>query len=513
MLARQAWPRAGPVAVLITVICTFFMLDSVHGAFCTPNSGTCWPDRATLNSWISTLSGATSVWLWDKTPEKFLSSSVTMNALKTNFPGIIVAPVSEKDLLSSLQFALRYKIRVVTRCSGHDYNGRSNGRGVMMIRMEKLDFVEYNPDDETVMFMSGATHEDVYSALAGVDRIFVGALSKSVCPAGCLAGGCHGLFSRRYGLGVESILEIRLMLYNGTTITATRNSNADLFHAYLGAGQNSFGVAVSFKAQTYPAPRQILRLEVSLYLYNPKLSGATSPNLFSEYIFNVRWFNSMPDELSGMLVFDNDVVFIRFFYTGGDYVGAFNALQPLLNSPYRRSVDPIVNYTSILDVVRHLQPDASELFSRSFFANAFLAPQPSMLNNLSRMIGETKPPMLLWLTFGAAVRSGSVGSVPAGMRSAMYEVLFKDTWFDPSEDELRMEYVSTTYLPALYSFGDSSYNNEYTTWSNLYNVLGDWKKRFFGDYDRLLRAKQKYDPCNYFTVKYGVASDLPSATC
>ncbi|GIM11843.1 hypothetical protein Vretimale_15301 [Volvox reticuliferus] len=470
-------------------------------------------NRPTLNTWISTLSGATSVWLWDKTPDKFLSASVTMNALKTNFPGIIVAPVSEKDLRSALAFALTYKIRVVTKCSGHDYNGRSNGRGVMMIRMEKLNFVEYNPDDETVMFMSGATHEDVYSALADANRVFVGAPSKSVCPAGCLAGGCHGLFSRQYGLGIESILEIRLMLYNGTIITATRNSYVDLFHAYLGAGQNSFGVAVSFRARTYPAPQQILRLEVSLHLHNPQLSGATYPNIFSDYIFNVRWFNSMPNELSGMLLVENDVVYIRFFYTGGDYVGAFNALQPLLNSPYRRSVDPIVNYTSILDVVRHLQPDSSELFSRSFLANAFVPPQQAMLNDLSLIIGETQPPMLLWFMFGGAVRSGSVGSVPAGMRSAMYEALFSDKWFDPSEDELRMEYVSTTYLPTLYNFGNSSCNNEYTTWGNLYNVLGDWKTRFFGDYSSLLRTKKKYDPCNYFTVKLGVASDLPSATC
>ncbi|EFJ52824.1 hypothetical protein VOLCADRAFT_45801, partial [Volvox carteri f. nagariensis] len=180
------------------------------------------------------------------------------NALKTNFPGIIVAPVSENDLSSSLQFAYNYKIRVVTRCSGQDYNGRSNGRGVMMIRMEKFNYVEYNPDDETVTFGAGATQEMVYAVVADVNRVFVGGLSTSICPAGCLAGGCYGPLSRLRGLGIDNILQIRFMLYNGTILTLSRTRYADLFHAYLGAGQNSFGVAISFTARTFPAPRQIL---------------------------------------------------------------------------------------------------------------------------------------------------------------------------------------------------------------------------------------------------------------
>lgn len=505
-------PQVDLVAALLLTATMFINIGHTNADFCTPNIGSCWPDKAALSQWIATLSGDTSVWLPDRTPDMFISAAANTNALKTNFPGIIIAPVSERDLRSALIFAAQRRLRVTARCSGHDYNGRSNGRGVMLIRMEKFNNVEYDPSTQLVTFGAGATHEDVYAALAEAKRIFVGAHAKTICPAGCLAGGCYGLFSRKYGLGIDSIEAIRLMLSNGTILTTNRDSFADLFHAYLGAGHNTYGVAVSFIARTYQAPRQILKLEVKLNLLHPYRPGATFPNLFSEYLFNLRWFNSLPSELSGTILVEAGIVYIKYFYVGEDYVGAFNALQTILNSPYYLDVSPITNYTSVLDVVVDNHPPAEELWARTFITNAFVPARQEILNNASRLIGATMPPMQLWLAYGGAVRNGTTGTVPFGMRTAMYEVLFSEQWHDASLDEERMAGVDG-YLSTLYAFGTSSCNNEYTTWGNKYNALNDWKTRFFSDYNALMRAKLKYDPCNRFTVRYGIGSDLPTGVC
>ncbi len=47
----------------------------------------------------------------------------------------------------------------------------------------------------------------------------------------------------------------------------------------------------------------------------------------------------------------------------------------------------------------------------------------------------------------------------------------------------------------------------------MYNTFEDWKTRFYENYDTVLATKMKYDPCNTFTVRYGIGSDLPTGTC
>lgn len=49
----------------------------------------------------------------------------------------------------------------------------------------------------------------VYGYLANISRISVGGAFKTVCPAGCNSGGCHGPLTRMYGLGVDNVLAMR----------------------------------------------------------------------------------------------------------------------------------------------------------------------------------------------------------------------------------------------------------------------------------------------------------------
>jgi hypothetical protein len=60
------------------------------------------------------------------------------NTLKSDFPGFVVYPDGEKDLSAALAFASRWRIRVVAKCSGHDQNSRSTGRGVMQARRDAV---------------------------------------------------------------------------------------------------------------------------------------------------------------------------------------------------------------------------------------------------------------------------------------------------------------------------------------------------------------------------------------
>lgn len=494
--------------VLVAVLDFALVPQSANAAFCNALPGSCWPSPRSWGSFLGMLSNSTSVYRPDETADKFISEATSMNLLKSNFPGIIIVPGTEADLRTAMYFASKTRIGVVARCSGHDFNGRSNGRGVMLIKTERLNWVSYQPTTQTVSFGSGANHADIYSALVPHKRVYVGGQSKTVCPAGCLAGGCHGLLSRQYGLGIDSIEEIRLALFNGTIITLNRTRNADLFHAYLGAGQNSFGVAVSFKARTYPAPPFYVMLD-AVFSVN---SNSTDSNLLSDFFLNTTWFNDMPRELAGNINLDSGYATVKFIYFGTDYTGVAAKLQTLLESPYMLKVDEPRYFDVMSSLADNMYPPDSSIWSRSFITNGFIQQDPVVLNQMATVVAEANPYMWMWFVFGGAVpEHAGTGSVPAGMRTAMYEVLFGSQWINPHEDEDRVSSIEP-YLPVMYGIAETSYSNEYTTWGT-YNQLADWKTRFFSDYDALLAVKKKYDPCNLMTATYAVGSDEPVATC
>ena len=68
--------------------------------------------------------------------------------------------------------------------------------------------------------------------------------------AGPSLGGGHGFLQGHYGLVMDQVIEVRIVLANGTAATASETSNPDLFWALRGAGHN-FGVVTSFKVKIY----------------------------------------------------------------------------------------------------------------------------------------------------------------------------------------------------------------------------------------------------------------------
>src|SRR5205085_11611968 len=63
--------------------------------------------------------------------------------------------------------------------------------------------------------------------------------------SGLSLGGGVGHLSRAYGLSIDSLLEVDVILANGTLVTANEKENTDLFWAVQGGGGN-FGVVTSF---------------------------------------------------------------------------------------------------------------------------------------------------------------------------------------------------------------------------------------------------------------------------
>lgn len=77
--------------------------------------------------------------------------------------------------------------------------------------------------------------------------------AKCVGVLGATLGGTVGIFQGLYGLGLDSLISVRLVTATGDLLTASATQNADLFWGVRGAGAN-FGIVLSATFEVYDAP-------------------------------------------------------------------------------------------------------------------------------------------------------------------------------------------------------------------------------------------------------------------
>jgi FAD/FMN-containing dehydrogenase len=70
-----------------------------------------------------------------------------------------------------------------------------------------------------------------------------------------LLGGGKGLLQGRFGLLSDNLVEARVVLADGSAVTASASSYSDLFWALKGAGHN-FGIISEFRQRIYTSQPQ-----------------------------------------------------------------------------------------------------------------------------------------------------------------------------------------------------------------------------------------------------------------
>lgn len=88
--------------------------------------------------------------------------------------------------------------------------------------------------------------------LTGLFKALGGACPTVGASGGYLAGGGHSILSPVHGLGVDNAMQMKVVLPNGTHVTASRCQNQDLFFALRGGGGGTFGVVTETTARVFP---------------------------------------------------------------------------------------------------------------------------------------------------------------------------------------------------------------------------------------------------------------------
>ncbi len=167
------------------------------------------------------------------------------NGMIDKHPALIVRPVDVADVSSAVGFGHDHGLDVAVRGGAHNGAGFSTVEGGLVIDLSRMRGIRVNPEAKTVRVEGGAVWGDVDHATYPFGLAVPCGFVSTTGVAGLTLGGGSGYLTRRYGLTIDNLLSVDLVLADGCFVTADKEHNEDLFWAVRGGGGN-FGIVTSF---------------------------------------------------------------------------------------------------------------------------------------------------------------------------------------------------------------------------------------------------------------------------
>lgn len=176
------------------------------------------------------------------------------NARIDRRPAAIVQPTSVDDVVATIEVTAGTDMPVVARGGGHHVSGSAVLDGGMTLDLAELDAVTVNPDTTRVTVEGGATWGQVDEATRPHGLAAVGGQDPNIGVAGLTLGGGVGWLSRAYGLAADNLVEAEVVTADAEVVTASADTNPDLFWGLRGAG-GSLGIVTSFTFELHQVDR------------------------------------------------------------------------------------------------------------------------------------------------------------------------------------------------------------------------------------------------------------------
>ena len=363
--------------------------------------------------------------------------------------GAVVCPSSAEDISATILFARAHSLDLAVCGGGHSTGGASSTDGGVVIDLSNMRRVTVDPKSKTIKAQGGCLWEEVDAAGGRYGLATVGGTVNHTGVGGLTLGGGYGWLSGKYGLVIDNLLAVQLVLANGRIVTASASENPDLFWAARGAGA-SFGVAVEFTFQAFDQK-------------NPIWAGILG--FPAEKIDTVVSFANQVAERShgecGMIVGITapppkhvSAIFTSVFYNGSEENGkAF--FRPLLDAGPVLDTTSVIPYSSLNAI---LNPRLSHGNRKTTKGATFATPlSPKFVHrivdehsDLIRQLPEAAGTVVLMEFFATSkICEVPLSAMSFANRGEHQNVVIIPRWLDSKHDNLCREWARR--LAALYT--------------------------------------------------------------
>src|ERR1700757_391656 len=169
------------------------------------------------------------------------SARKVYNGMIDKRPRLIARCVDVADVIAAVRFGVANRMLTAIRGGGHNGAGLGVCDGGLVIDLSRMKGIRVNPSDRTVRVEAGCVWGDVDHATHPFGLATPSGFISTTGVAGLTLGGGIGYLSRRYGLTIDNLLSVDMVLADGSFVTANSKENPDLFWALRG-GDGNFGV-------------------------------------------------------------------------------------------------------------------------------------------------------------------------------------------------------------------------------------------------------------------------------
>ena len=213
------------------------------------------------------------------------------NAMIDRRPALIARAKSPEDVVRAVKFARKHDLIVSVRGGGHNIAGNAVCDGGLMIDLSLMKHVKVDPSARQAEVEPGCTLADFDAAAQAHGLATPLGINSTTGVAGLTLGGGFGWLSRKYGMTVDNLLAVEMVMADGRQLRASNTENEDLFWGVRGGGGN-FGIVTNFEFKLHSVGPQVLS-GLIVFPFDAAKSVLTQFARFTE---------TMPDELNVWMV-------------------------------------------------------------------------------------------------------------------------------------------------------------------------------------------------------------------
>ena len=422
------------------------------------------------------------------------------NAMIDKRPALIARCANVADVINAVNFSRDNQLIVAVRGGGHNGPGLGTCDDGLVIDLSRMRGIRVDPSNQTVRVEGGCVWGDVDHATHPFGLAVPSGIVSSTGVGGLTLGGGIGSLARTYGLTIDNLLSVDMVLADGQFVTASATENADLFWAVRGGGGN-FGVVTSFlfkgnPVQTVYGGPMLWPLEMAADIFH----------FWQDLILKA------PNDVNGWFAFLtvppgppfpeeyhlHKMCAILWCYPGDLAEGAA-ALEPIRKfSPPAIDFAGPIPWPALQSLFDPLVPPGLQWYWRADFFNHY----DDKAIDLHIKYGSQMPTMLsqmhIYPINGVVQQVGSQDTA-WGYRDANFAQVIVAIDPDPQNNERMAEWAKDYWL-ALHPFSAGG---------GYVNMIMDEgedrvKAAYRDNYTRLAQLKARYDPQNFFHVNQNI---------
>jgi FAD/FMN-containing dehydrogenase len=422
------------------------------------------------------------------------------NGMIDRRPALIARCAGAADVITSVRFAREHNILVSVKGAGHNIAGKASSDGSLMIDLSPMKWVHVDPEKKTAHVGPGATLRMVDHETQAFGLAIPLGINSTTGIAGLTLGGGFGWLSRGLGLTIDNLISADIVTADGTLRRASQNENADLFWGIRGGGGN-FGIVTSFQFRLHPVGPQVLAglivhpfkdAKAVLQQYRSFVAKAPDKLTCWTVLRKAPPLPFLPAEVHG-----KEVIVIALVYAGEIKEGE------RLIEPLRKFGHPVGEHLGSMPFAAFQQAFDPLLTAgaRNYWkSHNFTEIPDGLIDSIVNYSGNLPSPHteVFVAHLGAAINRVPKDATAYPHRDTNFVLNVHTRWETANEDAKCIAWAREVF----------DVTGKYATGGVYVNFISDGEERvasaFGGNFDRLAKLKQKYDPANFFRTNQNV---------